>query len=284
MQFMNLHFAKYKITILAVFVLLFSFSACVRSQSNHTSNSNSATPDSIDIANGYEPGHYIKGRVSLKKGDCLYIMIEQTYEAMPDEMEKRKEDSFYCPLYTDTLYSRYISDLHTIARIWPMLDSVNASMMQALIIREDTILSRQYLYKQDFEMPKDPIPLDRVISGLKRMDIREYRFKDREAARAAFRNLAFAPNVVMRMDSSWLHEDYGRFRIECQSGTEGEKYVAEIKKQFPKDILYPFYSEMQGAVIVNSSKAVYDKLKGYTKSEFKRPKRFSFVIYKKMED
>jgi hypothetical protein len=279
---MNLHLAKCKITILSALILLFSFTSCVRSQSNHVYNSDPTKPDSIDVNIGYKPGHYIKGRVPLQKGDCLYILTEQTGEDEP--REERKEDSFYCPLYLDSVYSRYTSDLSAIARIWPMLDSVNASMMRALIIRDDTVFARQYLFKQHFEMPKNPIPLTRLITGLKKMNIREYRFKDRETARAEFRRLAFAPNVVMKGDTSWLHGDYGTFYIEVHSASIAREYISRIKEKFPNDLYDAYYHEQWGLIGINCNKEFYDKVDLYPKFEFLRPKRFSFVIYKKMED
>ena len=281
---MNLHFASYNIIKPAVLILLFSFTACVRSQSNHAYNSDPSKPDSIDINVGYEPGHYIKGRVPLKKGDCLYIMTEQTGEAMPDWTEERKEDSFYCPLYVDSVYSRYTSDLHSIARIWPMLDSVNSGMMRALIIRDDTVFAMQYLFKQNFEMPKDPIPLTKLITGFKKMNIREYRFKDREKARAEFRRLAFAPNVVMIGDTSWLHGDYGTFYIEVHSDSMAREYISGIRKEFPNDLYDAYYHEQWGLIGISCNKEFYDKVDLYPKFEFKRPQRFSFVIYRKMEN
>ena len=150
-----------------------------------------------------------------------------------------------------------------------------------------------YLFKGYDSKFKDTIPLSRAVSGLKKMDIREYWFRDREKAREEFRRLAFAPNVVMREDSSWLHEDKGSFTIgEHLSQEMADKYLADIKKQFPDTAFDIWFNGMAGRIEVLAvnkvtayiDKAFYDKFKAYPVSEFHRPRRFSFVIYKKMED
>jgi hypothetical protein len=279
---MNRYFKLKPFLLAAIVTFIFTFASIQCKPANNSGNDVSKT-DSIDINVGYELGHHIKRRVALRPGDCLYILKDIVVESEPDHMgEERREDSFYCPLNTDTLLGRYTCDLPTIARIWEQIDSIDENM-HALIVRDDTILILHYLWKQDFERPRNLLPLSKITAGLNKTDVREYRFKDREEARAAFRRLAFGPDVVMREDSDWLHTDGGSFSLEnSKAWKDAENYAKEIGKKYPQEVFEIYYSEMQGRVLINSTKAFYDRLKGYHKSEFKRPKRFSFMVYRKL--
>ena len=222
----------------------------------------------------------------IKKGDCILIAEKKPgegpfVEPTREEIAKIKEDSFYSEPLNDTILSRYSCNPHEVSKLWHYADSVHNGKMEVIIVRGDTVLCKKYLHYVSTDENNPVIPYKLFIDGLKRIQIHENRFKNIDSARVSFSKLAFGPNVVMRGDTSWLHGDNGKFLIAVSSDWHPRDTISRIAKIFPNDK----YSilELEGRIWIDCDKSFYDKFNLYHKSEFQRPKKFSFVIYKKVE-
>jgi len=230
---------------------------------------------------------WVKKKAVVKEGDCILI-VKQKNGSFPvmrpsSQIAIVREDSFYSQALNDTVWSHYSCEKKSVVRLWRMVDSVSNCNMEVIILRADTIFCQKLLGCSIREKTKDTIAFNTLVKNLKKVYVREYRFKDRALARMSFRKLAFDRNVVLRGDTNWLHGDGGKFAITVSWDADSQKMLDSIRRAYQHDVYSLWYQEQRGVIWVECDKAFYDKFNLYQKSDFQRPKKFSFVIYTKAE-
>ena len=266
--------------------MLYALETVCASPPAHRGGQNNATiNDSIEYDILELHLGWVTKKTIIKEGDCILIVTQKPgeYPVMRREGISIKADSFYHKPLFDTILSHYICDPSEVKRLWQKVDSVHNAYMEVVITRDDIMLCKKGFGRYVEGYSEDTIAFNKLVYDLKRIKIREYQFKDLEQARSSFRKLAYEPNVVMRGDTSWLHGDNGKFWFDAPGDWNHRDTILQIEKIFPNEKYSMWFQEQRGVIWIDCDKSFYDKFNLYPKSEFQRPQKFSFVIYKKVE-